>query len=503
MTPILQVDPNSIRPKLVDALRARWAGIRSGQSIKAKVFKGGVWLGSGLLAEQAVRFGRNMLLTRLLAPEAFGVMAVVTSAISILHTMMDIGVREALIQNPRGTEKEYVGAAWWMSFVRAVSFWTLLSLFAPLVARFYGNPELVPLLRVCAVGLIFDGALSAKAHVAVKEMKFRRWAIINHGGGISGVLTTVALSFFIRDVWALVLGYCAESLFRCILSYIVCPYLPPLKCDRAALKDLFTFSRRMFGLSLLNLIFARTDIFVLAKLHSTAELGLYSMAIYLVQTPASFVMNLLGQTILPALSRVQDDKARMSNILLQTTSIVALVGTPALVFALFCGRSLLSLAYGPKYAAAAGPLIVASAVALVNLLNGQITSVFFASGHPHLHRRSIAIMAATMVILIYPSVREFGLVGGQLSCLAALLTGFLFQIARAHSLIGLSVARYSRAFLNAIMISISGVTVCLGTWLLASNMRPIFNLSIGLLSCVLAYGLTAMILVKDKRRLLA
>lgn len=464
--------------------------------MKAQVFRGGVWLGSGLFVEQIVRFGRNMLLARLLAPSAFGTMAIVASATSIIHTMMDIGVRDAVIQNPRGDEEEYVNAAWWMSFGRSVSFFAVLCAVAPWIAKFYGNPELSPLFRACAVGLIFDGAMSAKVYVAIKDMKFQKWAIINHVGGICGVLFTILLSFFIRDVWALVIGYTVESFARSTFSFVICPFLPRLKWNGAAIRDLWKFSRRMFGLSFLNLIFARTDIFVLAKLNSTADLGLYTMAVYLVQTPTSFVMNLLGQTILPALARVQDDRARMNRIVLQVTSAILLVGMPAFVFALFSGHSLLRLAYGTRYGAATGPFIVAASVALLNLLNGQITSVFFATGRPHLHRACILVMAGTMVVVIYPFVQRLGIIGGQLACLTAVTMGFLFQVRRVHRLTGLKLSSYGSVFLVAIGISLTAIAVCLGARFFVALQHPLSNVLLGAAGCLLAYGCAVVIFTR-------
>ena len=117
----------------------------------------------------------------------------------------------------------------------------------------------------------------------------------------------------------------------------------------------------------------------------------------LVQTPTGFLMNLLGQTLLPAFSQVQEDKERTNRILIQVTSALVLIGMPALVFIIFCGHSLLTLAYGHRYGAAAGPLIVASFVALFNAVNGQVTSIFYAKGQPHLHRRCVVIMAICMM----------------------------------------------------------------------------------------------------------
>jgi lipopolysaccharide exporter len=489
VNPISVATERTVEPtasKLSDRIRRPLESVLLGESLKSKVFRGGAWLGAGSFSEQVIRFGRNMILTRLMAPEAFGTMAIVLSASSVVQTIMDVGVKESLIQNPRGHEEEYVGAAWWMAFGRAATFWAVLSLMAPLIAGFYGNHQLVALLRVCALGVLCDGAISSRAYLALKSMKFRNWAIINHGGAIAGVLVTVALSFLLRNVWALVIGYCAESAGRLTLSFIVCPYLPPRRLPVAAIRDLLKFSRRAFGLSLLNLIFTRTDIFVLAKMVRPAELGLYTMAIYLVQTPTSFLMNLLGQTMLPTLSRVQEDRSRVSRILSQVTSALIIVGMPVLFFIFYCGRSLLRVAYGLRYEVATGPLIIASIVALLNLLNGQITSIFYAKGLPQLHRRCVIIMAITMMALIYPFVLWFGLVGGQLAALLAIVVGLSFQVIRIRALVDLDVIEYRKLILVCAGVALGIAAICAAARRFDIITRPLPNLLIGAAGCALA-----------------
>jgi len=483
-------------PTLAERVRKPVVEIFLGEGLKAKVFRGGAWLGAGSFSEQVVRFGRNILLARLLAPEAFGTMAIVLSACSVVQTIMDVGVKEALIQNPRGSEDEYVGAAWWMAFGRSLSFCAVLVTIAPLIAKFYGNPLLSPLFRVAAVGVLFEGVLSSRAYVAIKEMKFRKWAIINHGGAIVGVLVTIGLSLLLRNVWALVLGYCAESAGRSVLSFVVCPYLPPSKLPMAAIRDLVRFSKRAFGLSLLNLIFARTDIFVLAKMFSPAALGLYTMAIYLVQTPTSFIMNLLGQTMLPTYSRIQGDHTRTNRVLMQVTSVLLLVGMPALIFISFCGRSLLGLLYGSRYAAAAGPLVAASFVALFNAVNGQITTVYYAKGQPQLHRRCVLITATTMIILTYPLVMGLGLLGGQVAAMIAIIAGFLFQLVRLRGLTDLDLSEYFKIFAIAGGISAATVAIFLAMRTLTFVNQPIPNLFMGIAACVIGCGLGLLVFLK-------
>ena len=471
-----------------------------GDGLKAKVFRGGIWLGSGNAVEQAARFGRNMILTRLLAPEAFGTMAIVLSAISVVQSFTEIGVKEGLIQNPNGGEDHYVNAAWWLALGRAISLAAVLFAVAPFAARFYGNAEITALLRLSTVGIVLGGAFSPRAYVAMRDMKFGKWAVITNAGGICGVAITLVLTLFIRDVWALMIGSCAEIASRCVLSYVLCPYLPSLGWDQQAARSLLRFSRGVFGLSFLNFIFSRADVFVLAKLFSPAALGLYTMAVYLVQVPTGFIMSMLGQTLLPAFSQVQADPGRTNRILIQTTSLIVVLGLPALTFVLFCGRSLLGLTYGTRYAAVAGSLLVAAAVALVNLLNGQITTVFYASGLPEFHRRAVAVMAATMLVMVYPLCKLLGLMGGQAAALLAVIVGYILQIARVRKLTGLNLTSYGKGFVLS-GLSMSAVAVCLLIHPFAALAHPVANIACGILGCLLAYLLAAAVLLRGHKQL--
>lgn len=459
-------------------------------TLKARVFRGGAWLASGSLAEQSTRFLRNIILVRLLAPDAFGTMAVVLSVSSAVQSFTEIGVREGLIQNPRGREPAYINAAWWISSSRALFIYALLFTIAPWAGTFYGNSEICALLRMAALSLIFEGAISANAYVAIKQMRFRSWALVYHGGGILGVVTTVVLSLFLRNVWALAVGACLESVFRFGLSYVVCPFVPSVQLHREALRDLLKFSRGLLGLSFLNLMFMRTDIFLLAKLYPASQLGVYSMAVYLVQVPTGFLVNVLVQVLLPTYSHIQADKLRTNRILLQITKSIVLLGLPTLIFILLYGRSLLSLIYGERYVSAAAALGIATAVALINMLNTQITAIFYASAKPTLHRRCVAVMAAITVALTYPLARWIGLAGAQVACLAAMTTGFLLQLERMRHVTGLQLTSYFRQFALPSVASTVVVMVFLATRTVVPSASPVIGIVFGtfgyLVSCCAA-----------------
>jgi lipopolysaccharide exporter len=479
---------NAIR--VFGGLRGAANRVFLGEGLRAKAARGGAWLGSGSFAEQISRFARNMLLARLLAPNAFGTMAIVLSSQALISSFTDVGVWPAVIQNPRGGEERYLNAAWWFGMCRALFIYALIFSVAPWISGFYSNADLSKLLRVALISIVLDGMLSPRAKLAQKEMKFSRWALITNGGAICGVILTIVLSFVLRDVWALAIGYCAENAFRCLLSYILCPGLPSLKWDMHAFHDLMNFSRGMVGLSFFNLIFARSDIFVLGKLYSPAALGLYTMAVFLVQAPSGFIVNMLSTALLPAFSHVQGDKDRVNRMMSEVTSWVILLGLPAVAMIWFCGPSLLTITYGSRYAASSGALALAAGVALLNTLNSQVTILFYAAGRPSLHRRAVAASAIVMMIAIYPACKYMGLVGGQIAALLAISTSYFLQIMRARRITGLPLLQYGRAFVPATLVSAGILIVGAGARVLGLATRPLDNIAVAAIACIVAYALS-------------
>jgi O-antigen/teichoic acid export membrane protein len=476
------------------------SGRFSRDALRGKAMRGGAWLGMGSLAEQTVRFGRNMLLARILAPGAFGTMAIVISSASLVDMLTDVGIRTAIIQSPRGSKAAYLNASWWLGFGRSIFSYSIIFAVAPWIARFYERPEITWLLRVALLSVLFNGAMSPRSVLAQKEMKMGRWATITNGGGICGVILTVALSLYMRDVWALAIGYSSENAFRLLLSYALCPGSPSRHFDWSAAKELLTYSRGIFGLAILSFIIGRADVFVLGRLYPMAALGLYTLAVALVSTPSTFCTNMLGQTLMPALSSVQDDDQRVNRILLEVTSWLVLLGTPAAVFIFLSAPSILRLAYGTRYVAVAGPLSVASAVVFLTVLNSALTSAIFAKGKPALHRHAVVISATVMLVAIYPTARFLGPIGGQIAALLAVAVRYLYQLILLRSVTGLNLIRYGFTFIQPALGSAAMLVVVLGSRRLGLSLHPAADMAFCAASCLIAYAVCAFAGLRASKR---
>jgi O-antigen/teichoic acid export membrane protein len=252
-------------------------------------------------------------------------------------------------------------------------------------------------------------------------------------------------------------------------------------------------------LSLLTLICSRTDIFVLGKLYSPTTLGLYTMGVLLVQTPSVFLTNMMGQTLFPSFAHVQGDKERMNRILTEATSWLILLGLPAVAAIWLCGHSLLTLIYGARYVAAAGPLAVAAVAVLLTVLNAPITCLFIGIGRPELHRRAVAASAVVMLVTIYPGCKLFGVVGGQVAALLAIILGYLMQMVRMRELTGLNLAHYAKAFVPATLMSAGILAVGFSARLFDLATRPITNIALGVIACLIAYALCVPVFIKTRQ----
>jgi O-antigen/teichoic acid export membrane protein len=406
----------------------------------------------------------------------------------------------AIIQSPNGDQDSFLNASWWMGVCRAIASYLVIFIMAPWVAAFYGRPELTSLLRVALLSIVLFSAMSPRAVLAQRQMKLGRWALLTNGGGICGVLVTIILSFVLRNVWALAIGYCAENAFRLIWSYILCPAVPSFRFNKAAGKELLSFSRGVFGLAVLNLIMVRADIFVLARLYSNTALGFYSLAVAVVTTPSVFCTNMLGQALMPAMSSVQEDGERLNRIFVEVTSWILLVGIPGSTFICLAGSSLLSIIYGARYAAASGPLSIASVVTLITVLNSIPTIVLFAKGKPALHRHAVVMMAAITVIAIYPSAKYLGLAGGQAAVLLAASAGYLYQLILLRSLIGLKLSSFGSAFISPALGAGAMLAIVFGSHQLRLTESPHANLLLCTVTCLVIYAVCAPVHLRTSKK---
>ncbi len=427
-------------------------------TLKARVARGGIWIALGNSVEQMFRLTRNMVLTRILAPEAFGLMAIVMSLNAAFESFTQVGIQEAIIQNPKGQQKSYLNGAWWFAFLRGVLVYGAVFALAPWIEEFYENPGLSMLMRVAFIGLFFNSMLSPQLAIVQKRLQFKRWVFAFQGGPVLGIISTVILAFLIKNVWALAIGFVIEAFARCALSYMLCPFMPGVCFEKKHLRALLKYARGIFGLPILTFVFMRCDIFVVGKLFTMTELGLYSMAVNMAWLPFRFITVILGRIMMPAFSENQKDSKLINRWILKTTALIMFCGIPLFFLALFYGREILSIIYGVQYGAVAVPFAVIFLTAMMRTCSVPIASVYLATGKPEMHRLFTGVRAVLILAIIYPAAKYMGLAGAALAGMVSMGISFIFQISRLVDVTGFNFRNYFVLLYYSIIVS-SGVCI--------------------------------------------
>lgn len=433
---------NGIRDRLNSTAISMRQSVAGG-GLKARVLRGGALMGVGSVTEHGLRFLRNMILTRILMPEALGTMIIILAVNAALESFTEVGIREAVIQHKDAERGSFLNAAWWFAVTRGALLCVIGLLVAPLLASFYHIPQARGLLMLSFVAILFNGAQSTKAFVALKKMQYVRWVTIMQGSALAGVSVTLVLVWLLRDIRALVYGYIAEAVFRCALSFIVCPFKPGLKFEKTQTAELFRFAGGMAGVPFLTFLFLQADIFVLGKAVSKHDLGLYGMAGTLAGVPAVLISIFINPILMPAFAQIRDQYERINTALIKTTRAMSLVGFPLCAWVLLFGPGLMSAVYGPAYGAVGFVFAILFCSTVLRTMASPIPAIYLGIGQPALNRIFAGIRTGIILLVIYPAIVLWGLKGAAAAGAAAMTVAWIFQVRQMGVLTQLDTRRYA------------------------------------------------------------
>lgn len=264
---------------------------------------GAVSLASNLLGH-VLRLTSNLVLTRLLFEEAFGIMALVGVFLQGLELFSDIGLRAAIIQNPKGEQPEFLATAFTIQVGRGVLLSGVAALGAAPFASFYGMPLLASILPIAGLNAIINGLASTKEIVLERQLSIARIAILGVIAQVIGLIATVGWALHTPSVWALVFGSAVGALAKTLLTHVGLPG----RRDRFGwqpefAREILTFGRWIGVSTMLSFLANQSDRLILGKLLTTAQLGVYNIALVGASMPSAALGGLSHSVLFPVLSR--------------------------------------------------------------------------------------------------------------------------------------------------------------------------------------------------------
>lgn len=247
-------------------------------SLRTRARRGTVVSLLGLGGTQMLRLLSNLVLARLLFPEAFALMAIVYLVMFALDQFSNVGVGAAILRYDRGEEPEFLDTAWTLQVIRGLGLWAIATALTPWVADFYNLPELRSILPVAALQAVLAGLVSTKIVVLNRRLEPRRIVAIELSGQATALVVMVITALLFRSVWALVIGGLANQVVITILSHIAIPgHRNRFRWQSEDARSIYSIGKWVLASSGISFLLAQIDIALLGRLVPPALLGVYSL----------------------------------------------------------------------------------------------------------------------------------------------------------------------------------------------------------------------------------
>lgn len=351
-------------------------------SLKSLAVRGTVWTVVGYGASQGLRFASNLILTRLLIPDLFGLMALLNTFILGLHFFSDLGVRPSIIQNPRGDDPEFLNTAWTVQIIRGVGLWGCCLAMAWPLATFFRHPDFLWLVPVLGLTTIFDGLISTSLSSLSRSLDVGKITRFEFMIQLISTLIMLVWAYFSPTIWALVGSGLISTILKMIWSHRL-GYTNRLAWDKDALKDLTNFGRWVFLSTAMTFLASQADRLMLGRLFPLDLLGIYTIAFTLSDLPLSVIQAVGSNVMLPVISQQSHlPRPELRRKILEKRKML-LLGTAVGLTGLICFGDFIILAlYDSRWRQAAWMLPILALGNWPRMLPMATAPALFAVGKP-------------------------------------------------------------------------------------------------------------------------
>jgi O-antigen/teichoic acid export membrane protein len=320
--------------------------------LREKATSGLIWSAIERFGQQAVVFVVQIVLARLLAPEQFGLIAMVAVFMTLSSIVVDAGFSQALVQRKEVGDKE-ISTVFYFNLGISCVMTLLLCLAAPFIAAFYKFEELTLILRVLSIRLVIGAFGSVQAAILSRQLLFKEifWVTLP-STLISGIIAIV-LAFNGFGVWALVGQSLIQSALLSSAFWFSSDWRPTRVFDIQCLKEMFPYGSRLALASFLHQGFQSVYVLVIGKVFSAADLGYFQRARSLQRLPVENIQGILGRVTFPLFSKIQDDPPRMKRGMRKALLLSTLMVFPGMALLAVISEPLIVTLIGEKWLPAA------------------------------------------------------------------------------------------------------------------------------------------------------
>lgn len=313
-----------------------------------KVLANFLWRFAERCGAQGVAFVVSVVLARLLAPEVYGTIALVTVFTTLLNVFIDSGFGNALIQKKDADDLDF-STVFYFNITVCTLLYLGMFFAAPWIARFYKNLALTPVIRVLSLTLIISGVKNVQQAYVSRTMQFKRFFFATLGGTIGAAVIGIVMAYHGFGVWALVAQQIFNATVDTIILWITVKWRPRWMFSFERLKGLFSYGWKLLVSSLLDTVYNDLRQLIIGKMYTTSDLAQYNRGKQFPNLIVTNVNSSINSVLLPTMSRAQDDPARVKAMTRRAMKTSTYVMAPLMMGLAFIGEPIVDLILTEKW----------------------------------------------------------------------------------------------------------------------------------------------------------
>ena len=315
---------------------------------KMTVISNLVWRFAERCGAQLVSFIVSIVLARILAPEDYGTIALVTVFTAILQVFVDSGLGTALIQKKDADEIDF-SSVFYFNFVVCLILYLGMFAAAPFIADFYGDVTLVPVIRILSLTIVISGVKGIQQAYVSRNMLFKRFFFSTIGGTIFSAVLGLAMAYAGFGIWALVAQQLSNTFIDTLILWITVRWRPTKSFSWTRLKYLLSFGWKLLVSSLLDTAYNNLRNLIIGKMYSSSDLAFYNQGDKFPKVIVTNINASIDSVLLPTMSSAQDDKERVKQMTRRAIKTSTYVMAPLMMGLAFCAEPIVSLVLTDKW----------------------------------------------------------------------------------------------------------------------------------------------------------
>ena len=307
-----------------------------------------IWRFAERCGAQLVTFIVSIVLARILMPEDYGTVALVTVFTTIMQVFVDSGLSTALIQKKDADDLDF-SSVFYFNFAVCIILYLIMFLATPLIASFYNIPELTPIVRVISLTIVISGVKGVQQSYVSRNMLFKKFFYATLGGTIFSAFLGIAMAYAGFGVWAIVAQQLSNTAIDTLILWITVKWRPKLMFSWERLKGLLGFGWKMLASALLDTLYGNIRGLVIGKMYSSADLAYYNQGDKFPSVIANNINTSIDSVLLPTMASAQDEPARVKSMTRLAIKTSTYIMAPLMMGLAFCAEPIVRLVLTDKW----------------------------------------------------------------------------------------------------------------------------------------------------------